>query len=57
MYRSSIELSTKMPKGLDVQMEWEMRLQSSHADFLNTLRSIEPVLAEREPNESPLKNS
>ena len=51
MYRSSIELSTKMSKGLDVQMEWEMRLQSAHADFLNTLRSIEPVLAEREPNE------
>lgn len=44
-------MSTRKPTGFDASKEWEIRINSTHADFLKTLRSIDPVLAEREPNE------
>jgi len=35
--------------GVGAQKEWELRIQTAHADFLKTLRSIDPLQAERQP--------
>lgn len=44
-------MSTMEPMALNAQKEWEIRLQSAHSDFINTMRSIEPALAECDPAE------